>query len=565
MAVSDGNEPAIHRVTARAFAIMRRIDVLLVAGTFLCASAAGAYYSGGGRDLAKGNDCLIGYENVDPGQVTLDGKKHVVSCIDCDPTCDLDGVPTPDGACTIAIGVCLNQSGVEGCAPSSSLDKAIAKGVVKGAATRFKIDVRQQLERSSCGSLLGPVRVPVRRAKAGVMAGKFSLNLLASTRGEAEDATKRTDKDKLIYLCVPRPEGSVCPVSTTTTEPTTSTTFEATTTCTTIVPTTSSTMVATTSTSVSTTLPPPSVLRFITGAPGETCGIVRTGGVSGIDLKALGCGGLNMGGGNSTVAEGPIPDNAETQMNVTCVGPVCTVSGRSAAQTASPTNCSAGGCPFGPYLPVSNAGASTCLRNTFSAPATGTLDRSLGAFVGAFPLTSTFYLTANAALPCPLCVGGTPGVVASGTCQGASQWSSGAGPSPDAGNACTPTNVAGNTHDCDPPAAGALTPLALNISPITTELATRTGPSFCPSQASPGAFACNGTATALCPDGALGVADYIAVNGVAAGQLVLESSAPVTLASVFCIPDAGNFVINAAANLPGPGAASLPGTFELLP
>jgi len=38
-----------------------------------------------------------------------------------------------------------------------------------------------------------------------------------------------------------------------------------------------------------------------------------------------------------------------------------------------------------------------------------------------------------------------------------------------------------------------------------------------------------------------------------------------TLASVFCIPDPGNFVIASAANLPGPGATSLPGTFTVLP
>jgi hypothetical protein len=204
------------------------------------------------------------------------------------------------------------------------------------------------------------------------------------------------------------------------------------------------------------------------------------------------------------------------------------------------------------------------VRNTFSAPASGTLDAVLGAFTGAFPLTSTVYLTANATLPCPLCIGGTAGGANSGTCQDATQWTSGAGPSPDAGAACTPVNIIGNSHDCDPPAAVQLTPFAVNLDPITTGTAFKDGPSFCPSQANDGAFACNGTATALCPNGAAGMADYVDENGSPAGTLSPGTHAA-TLASVFCIPDAGNFVINAAANLPGPGATSLPGTLELGP
>jgi hypothetical protein len=43
---------------------------------------------------------------------------------------------------------------------------------------------------------------------------------------------------------------------------------------------------------------------------------------------------------------------------------------------------------------------------------------------------------------------------------------------------------------------------------------------------------------------------------------------PTTIGSVFCIPSVSGglgFLINSAANLPGPGATSLPGTFDLLP
>jgi hypothetical protein len=310
--------------------------------------------------------------------------------------------------------------------------------------------------------------------------------------------------------------------------------------------------------------PTGTVLRFITGAPVGNCGVLRTGGSGGTFLKNLSCGGLNVGGGNSTVAEGPTPDNAETQFATSCTGETCTVSARTSAQTGSNNNCSNTGCAFGPYLPISNAGSSTCVRNTFSAPASGTLNTVTGSFTGAVPLTSTVYLTANATLPCPLCVGGTPGVANSGDCQNDTQWTSGVGPSPDAGADCTPVNATGDSHDCDPPAAVQLTPFPVNLDPITTETATDTGPSFCPMQATPGAFACGGSASALCPNGAAGAADYIEENGTPAGELSPGEHAA-TLASVFCIPDAGNFIINAAANLPGPGATSLPGTLELVP
>jgi len=43
---------------------------------------------------------------------------------------------------------------------------------------------------------------------------------------------------------------------------------------------------------------------------------------------------------------------------------------------------------------------------------------------------------------------------------------------------------------------------------------------------------------------------------------------PITLASTFCVPTVGGtlgFLINASADLPGPGAASLPATVELAP
>ena len=85
-----------------------------------------------------------------------------------------------------------------------------------------------------------------------------------------------------------------------------------------------------------------------------------------------------------------------------------------------------------------------------------------------------------------------------------------------------------------------------------------------------GAFGCagSGAANAICPGGNTPpVPDYIEEVGSEAGPVDATPSSA-TLASVFCIPSVGGSrgcLINGAANLPGPGATSLPGTLELLP
>ncbi|HWP65342.1 MAG TPA: hypothetical protein VNO26_05460 [Candidatus Limnocylindria bacterium] len=343
---------------------------------------------------------------------------------------------------------------------------------------------------------------------------------------------------------------------------TTSTSTSSTTTTSTSIPTT-------TSTSTSSTTTTSLMLQFVTGAAGGSCGAVRSGGAGGTVRKTLTCGGLNVGAGASTVAEGPTPSDAQTRLRALCSGAVCTIGPITAAQAGSNNVCSAPGCAFGPYLPIANAGTSTCVRNTFSAPASGTLDTTAGTFTGSFPLTSAVYLTGNATSPCPLCVGGTPGVTNSGTCD--PTWAAGVGPSPDAGAACTPVNAAGDSHDCDPPAGALLPSFPVDLTPITTGTAFKADASglFCPGQTTPGAFGCQGSgaANAICPGGNVPpVIDYIEEVGAPAGPLT-PGTHPATLASVFCIPSVGGslgFLINSAANLPGPGATSLPGTLQLI-
>lgn len=206
---------------------------------------AHGYFAGGGKDVAKGNDCLIGYNGIDPADVTLDGKAQVVHCTDCDPTCDHDGETAANGSCTLKVGVCINQGGVEGCVPPSALDEAAAKGKVNGVkvpAGRLLIPA-EPLEGPVCWALLD-VLIPVRETKKGAKDGKASVNLSASVKKHrSEGVAGRSDKDMLTYLCQPRPEDEACPIPTTTTSTTVVTTTS----------TTDTTLVTTTTTSTTTT------------------------------------------------------------------------------------------------------------------------------------------------------------------------------------------------------------------------------------------------------------------------------------------------------------------------
>jgi hypothetical protein len=326
---------------------------------------------------------------------------------------------------------------------------------------------------------------------------------------------------------------------------TTSTSSSITTTTSTSSTTTTSTSTSTTSTTSTTVFPPTgTVLRFTTGAAGGTCGEGRSGGSGGAIVKTLTCGGLNIGGGGATVPEGPTPSNADTFFNTACAAGTCTISARTSAQTGSNNNCSNTGCAFGPFLSISNGGLSTCVRNTFSAGATGTLDAILGTFTGAVPLTSTVTVTGNGPNPCPNCNGGTPGVNNSGTCDASST---------TPGALCTPVNAAGDSHTCLPSGVG-LAPFGVNLNPISTGTESRSGPTFCPGQdaVAPGLNGCFGQASC----------DYIEERGAPAGTLFPGPKAG-RLASVFCIPATGNGLIDGAADLPGPGATTLPGTLQL--
>jgi hypothetical protein len=336
----------------------------------------------------------------------------------------------------------------------------------------------------------------------------------------------------------------------------------------------SSTTTTTISGGTTTTTTPgatPAFVDFTTAAGGGTCGrtfdnVAGTG----TPLRQLSCGGLNIGGGASTVPENITPDGATSRFAITgCTGNSCTLGPTATATQAF--DCTTTGCAFGPPLPISNAGTSSCVINRFSGPAGGTLDIGTGATTNLdIALGSNVFLTGNADQPCPVCasggtaVSGTPANPATGTC------SRGA----NAGDSCRSTNSDGLSKDCPPGGASAQAPctpgapctdgsqnlgvIPVDLAPLTTgtRMVTAADGLFCSSagQASGqrGCFA-NG---ASCK--------RIEVEGDPAGSLLpIGTASSVTLASTFCIPSTSSPLVNFAANLPGPGATALRGTLKL--
>ena len=57
----------------------------------------------------------------------------------------------------------------------------------------------------------------------------------------------------------------------------------------------------------------------------------------------------------------------------------------------------------------------------------------------------------------------------------------------------------------------------------------------------------------------------ISETGMPAGDMTDGAAHALTLASIFCIPPTFNATVDAAGDLPGPGAVTLSGTGQLLP
>jgi hypothetical protein len=349
-------------------------------------------------------------------------------------------------------------------------------------------------------------------------------------------------------------------------------------------------------------------LTFTVASSTDNCGMTQDG--TGTKLKDLRCGDLILGGGKGTTPAGGTPAGSESIFRLHCEGNDCTMCPTSPSGAfITQSNCTDTGCYFGTPLPILG-GVSTCVVNVLSAPACGTFDQSTGATnYLSIALTSNTHLTGDFFYgfgPCPQCttpaepgdpnavdgvipVVGSPDSPQTGTCHGGKQ----------DGQACTSSNPNGLTQDCQPDDNNLIAQLPVDLTPLTTGTATKTDPNglFCPGQndsADPAEFGkagcfggldgqCSTTKTTACerssdcPDGE--TCDFstagtigpncrtISLTGQPAGPLTVGTPAPARLASVFCIPGltSGDFaaIVNSQADLPGPGATSLPGTLLL--
>jgi hypothetical protein len=303
-------------------------------------------------------------------------------------------------------------------------------------------------------------------------------------------------------------------------------------------------------------------------APPFSGSVDRPDGTKRADL-GLGC--LYLGGGGAiTLPPAMIPDGGTAVLAITGVslgglslvlggdpgsGPAdCTLgagperrclngapgtdgAGTCAADTDCPSgNGSSGACApvahcyFGPPVPVPLSFLSTCIMNGIAEDVTGnanllTLKTALSA-----TLSSPIYLTSDPESPCPQCV--------AEVCTAGER----------VGLPCSGGVGSGNTTvECPPRAFDYVGRLTVALSPLTTattRLASATG-AFCPGQRTPGAFGG--------PAGAIREAGAPLLHK-------LPNVFATTVASVFCIPITGNGLIDVVADLPGPGAVSVPGT-----
>jgi hypothetical protein len=221
------------------------------------------------------------------------------------------------------------------------------------------------------------------------------------------------------------------------------------------IPTTSSSTSTSTSssttTTIGTTFQPATAFDFLSTAGSGSCGNTFRDLAETTPLKTLICGNLSLGGGLSQVPDNTTPAGSTNRFSLNCNAQgQCTVG--SVAAAGAGFDCTNTGCRFGTPLPISNSGLSVCVENTYSQPASGTLDRNDGSATLNFQLNSRTILTGNPTQPCPICrigtiagnpCAGTPAAPCTGVCEG----------SPNQGSACVSTNPNGLTGSCPAPAA----------------------------------------------------------------------------------------------------------------
>ena len=516
------------------------------------------------------------------------------TCTDGDPACDTDG--QCQGTCTFSVKVCLNQSNVSACTPST-FKKPPKVGGLSAPSSSDDSAVCSDSQTLTVATKKKGKKKGIKRIKATAIV----------------DGKPKKETDTFIFTCEPR-QGA-CPTTTTTTTSTTSTSTPVTPTSTTttttvfcgdgkknqsseecdgsdfgqtICATPGGTLVCKADCTIDRAQcpdVPPTRLTFTNGPGTIACGGAGLNPGAGAPFAGalfsdascttkiadLGLGCLYIGGGAATsVPPGATPDGATAVYSIDAgltqlsgnsgsgrgdcsmgAGPGKHCIGSTSTDAACTADVDCGGfagscaldanCFFAAPLPIPNGGLSTCVVNVFQSDSSGTVDLAAGASAVTIPLASRTYLTANSASPCPQCV--------SGTCN----W--GPGTTCNAG-----TNSLHTSLDCPPPPSSWLATLSVTLGPLASGSVQKTdnAGNFCPGQdgTSPfGASGAFGKSAARC----------ITESGSPTANLLDLNPHPGILASVFCIPATTNGAIDPAANLPGPGAFSITGNAQALP
>ena len=125
------------------------------------------------RGAAQSNDCLALFQDVPTG----DENGGSISCDDCNPACDQDGMTTPNQACTIHFRACVNTTSSSCAAGTIKKLKVVkAKGVTGSLS-------KPSGTSSACGAFTAVVKLKGKGKKAG----KTKLKVIGTT------ALKMTD------------------------------------------------------------------------------------------------------------------------------------------------------------------------------------------------------------------------------------------------------------------------------------------------------------------------------------------------------------------------------------
>jgi hypothetical protein len=429
-----------------AFANATTSALVVVASLLLAPQAT---YAKGPNDPAT--ECLI--------TVSAGGSAANLQCKDGD-ACDTDG-QTGNGSCAIDVTACVNTAAT-GC---------VAQELKSATVNPKKLGLVLTPNGTALVCESATAILPLRGPKKDKPSKKTTI--VATARGTRKGVK---DVDKLKVQCVPCGAASCVPPTTSTVAASTSTTSTAvgpastststigpatttststvgSTTTTSTAASTSTSMIGATTTTISTTTSTSlSGFDFLSTAGAGDCGHTYRDLGETVPLKNLGCGKLSLGGGISQVPDNTTPSGATNRFSLSgCVGSVCDIGAIASGATPAGVDCTDVGCSFGVPLPISNAGLSVCVTNTFSAPPSGTLDLDSGDADWDFELNSATVLTGLPSQPCPICAvsvggaacSGSPASPCTGVCDG----------SPNQGAACESKNPNGLSRDCPSPAA----------------------------------------------------------------------------------------------------------------